>query len=99
MRPAIKIVFAPLFKRRELVGGKKVWVHGTAEKRTIRIDPRGSQLLDTLIHEMCHVNHPGWSEKAVRQHTAGRLLRMNWKEKARLLRLLGAAEIEGEKKT
>jgi hypothetical protein len=53
-------------------------------------------LLDTLVHELTHVRHPDWTEQQVRDHTARRMKKMSWKEKARTLQLLGSAIIEGE---
>ena len=96
MRPAIRIIFAPLLLRDKDERKAGTFLHGTAERRTITIDPRGSMILDTLFHEMTHVNHPRWSEQEVRAYTKKRLSKMSWKEKARLLKLLGHAELEGE---
>lgn len=96
MRPAIRIIFAPLFLRDKKVKKAGGFLHGTAEGRTIKIDPRSSMILDTLFHEMTHVNHPSWSEQEVRAYTKKRLGKMSWKEKAMLLKLLGHAELEGE---
>ena len=96
MRPAIRIIFAPLFLRDKKVRESGGYLHGTAEGRTIRLDPRSSMLLDTLVHELTHCNHPNWSEADVRAYTKKRMGKMGWKEKARLLKLLGSAIIEGE---
>ncbi len=96
MRPAIRIIFAPLFLRDKTVRESGGYLHGTASGRTVRIDPRGSMILDTLVHEMTHCNHPDWTEKMVQDHVKIRMKKMGWKEKARLLKLLGSAIIEGE---
>jgi len=42
---------------------------------------------------MLHAEHPGWSEKAVRRETAIRWRRMGWRDKAKLLLLLGRARL------
>lgn len=97
MRPAIRIIFAPLNNRDKIVRERGYKVDGKAEGRTIWLDPRSLPILDTLIHEMTHVNHPSWSEQEVVDYTKKRMKKMGWKEKARLLKLLGYAEIEGEK--
>lgn len=97
MKPAIRIVLAPIFKRDKEIREKGLFLHGKAEGRTITLDPRGAEtLLDTMVHEMAHCNHPDWSEQAIREYTKRRLKKMSWKEKARMLKLLGNAIIEGE---
>jgi hypothetical protein len=96
VRPAIRIIFAPLFKRHKAEREDGTYLHGFAQGRTIQIDPRGTLLLDTMVHEMTHVRHPDWTEQMVRDHTKIRMKKMGWKEKARLLQLLGSARIEGE---
>jgi hypothetical protein len=96
VKPAIRIVFAPLFKRDKTVRDAGQYLHGTASGRTVTIDPRSSSLLDTFVHELTHIRHPSWPESAVEEHTKRRLKKMSWKEKARLLQLLGSGKIEGE---
>ena len=96
MKPAIRIIFAPLFKRHKREREDGTYLHGTAQRRTVHIDPRGTLLLDTLVHELTHVRHPDWTEKQVQEHTARRMKKMSWKEKAHTLKLLGNAIIEGE---
>ena len=96
MRPAIRIIFAPLFSKSKRISEAGGYIHGEAEGRTIWLDPRSSQLLDTLVHEITHVNHPDWSEEMVRSYTKLRMKKMGWKEKAHFLRLLGSAKIKGE---
>lgn len=49
-----------------------------------------------MVHELTHVAHPSWDEKAVQEHTLKRMKKMGWKAKAHLLKLLGGAIIEGE---
>lgn len=95
-KPAIRIIFAPLFLREKKIREAGGYVHGTARGRTIEIDPRSSAILDTLVHELTHIDHPSWPEVDVRAHTKKRMTKMGWKEKARLLKLLGSAMIEGE---
>jgi hypothetical protein len=96
MRPAIRIIFAPLFLREKKIREAGGFIHGRAQNRTIELDPRSSSILDTLVHELTHIDHPSWSEAEVRAHTKKRMTKMGWKEKARLLKLLGSAIIEGE---
>lgn len=96
MKPAIRIILAPIFKRDKEVRERGYFLHGTASGRTITLDPRGSSLLETMVHEIAHCNHPDWSEQAVQEYTKRRLKKMSWKEKARMLKLLGNAIIEGE---
>jgi hypothetical protein len=96
VKPAIRIIFAPLFLRDKKVREAGGYVHGTAVGRTVTIDPRSSLLLDTLVHEMTHCNHPDWTEKMVQDYTKVRMKKMGWKEKARILKLLGNATLEGE---
>jgi hypothetical protein len=52
---------------------------------------------DTIIHELIHVRHPGWTEKEVIAETEKLMKTMTWKDKARLLRdVCGSAHLEGE---
>ena len=95
MRPAVRIIFAPIMSRTKADRDRGVFVHGTAHNRTITIDPRSSEIGKTLLHEMIHIRHPDWSEEAVVSETRLRWGKMSWKEKARLLRLLGTARLEG----
>ena len=60
------------------------------------LDPRSSELLPTFVHELTHIDHPSWSEDEVEAHTQKRLKKMSWKAKARMLKLLGGAILEGE---
>lgn len=96
MKPAVRIIFAPLLQRSKLVRDKGHQWHGKAEGRTVWIDPRSGQLLDTLVHELTHVKHPSWSEAQVNDYTRKWLKKSSWKRKAEYLRLLGRAIIEGE---
>lgn len=95
MRPAIRIVFAPLLSRNKKGA---YYTHGETAipGRTVKIDPRSSMLLDTLIHEITHVRHPDWSEQMVRDYVKIWMRKSGWKRKAEYLRLLGSALIEGE---
>jgi hypothetical protein len=96
MRPAVRIIFAPIMSRTRRDRNRGLYVHGTAQNRTVTIDPRSSEIGKTLLHEMIHLRHPDWSEEAVVSETRLRWGKMSWKEKARLLRLLGSARLEGE---
>ncbi len=96
MRPAIKIIFAPLNNRSKEHREKGMVVEGEALGRTIWLDPRSSDIGITLLHEMIHIQKPSYTEKEVVQETKKRWTKMSWKEKARLLKLLGHAELEGE---
>lgn len=96
MKPAIRLILAPIFKRHRAEREDGTYLHGFAQGRTIHIDPRSTMLLDTLMHEMIHVRFPQMSEQDVRAHTTKRMKKMGWREKARFLKLLGNATIEGE---
>lgn len=96
MRPAVRIVFAPLLRRNKTERDKGLHTHGEARGRTIKIDPRSSMLLDTLIHELTHARHPDWSETMVREYVKVWMVKSSWKRKAHALRLLGSARLEGE---
>jgi hypothetical protein len=96
MRPAVRIIFAPIMSRSKAERERGLYVHGMAQNRTITIDPRSSEIGKTLLHEMLHLRHPDWSEEAIVSETRLRWGKMSWKEKARLLRLLGSAHLEGE---
>ena len=96
MRPAVKIVFAPLFYRNKKEREEGKVTHGEALRRTVKLDPRSSDIGKTLLHELLHVRNPSWSEQAVVTETNRKWKKMSWKEKARMLRLLGSATLEGE---
>lgn len=96
MKPAIRIIFAPLFSRDKKVRESGGFLHGQAFGRTIKLDPRSSLILDTLFHEITHVRHPDWTEKMVQDYTKVRMKKMGWREKANYLKLLGSAILEGE---
>ena len=96
MRPAVRIIFAPIFSRSKRERKRGMFVHGTAQNRTITLDPRSSEIGKTLLHELIHLRHPDWSEEAVVSETRLRWGKMSWKEKARLLKLLGSARLENE---
>jgi hypothetical protein len=93
---AIKVVFSPLLSRFKSVRDRGAFVHGQTTGRTVWIDPRGSEVVKTMVHELIHLKHPSWSEEAVIAETARRYRKMGWKEKARLLQLIGKGTIEGE---
>ena len=96
MRPAVRIVFAPLLRRNKTEREKGLHTHGEARARTIKIDPRSSMILDTLVHELTHVRHPDWSELMVREYVKVWMIKSSWRRKASYLKLLGAATLEGE---
>jgi hypothetical protein len=93
---AIRVVFAPLFGRYKHERERGLNVHGETTGRTIWIDPRSSEVVKTAVHELIHLKHPSWSEEAVITETVRRYKKMGWKEKARLLQLIGKGTIEGE---
>jgi hypothetical protein len=66
---------------------------GTAQQRTIRLDPRQSHLTQTFLHEKLHIENPSWSETAVRKETARRWKAMGWREKALLVKELAHAQV------
>ena len=98
VKPAIRIVFAPLFKRDRALAAAGKDLHGRVmiPGRTIQIDPRSPNILDTLVHEMTHVRHPDWSEQMVVDYAKIWMKKSGWRRKAEYLKLLGTALIEGE---
>ena len=96
MKPAIRIIFAPLYKRNPLEYRRGRLVVGYAQNRTIRLDPREPNILKYLVHEMQHVKHPDWTERMVEDYVKLWLKKTSWKKKAAYLKLLGSAQIEGE---
>jgi hypothetical protein len=98
IRPAVRIVFAPIAFRGRKKKDPAEHIHGEADKanRTIRIDPRLPEIGSTLLHELTHVRHPDWSEEKVTAYEHIRWSKMGWRQKARLLQLLGSAKLEGE---
>lgn len=68
-----KIKETPIVYRklgRELAAGIAHWNDHSGET-TIEIDSRltGKELLDTLIHEILHLQNPSWSEKKINKHS------------------------------
>ena len=98
MKPAIRIVFAPLLNRNRKDREGGWYTHGETAipGRTVKIDPRSSMILDTLVHEITHANHPDWTEKMVQDYVKIWMRKSGWKRKAAYLKLLGSALIEGE---
>ncbi len=98
MRPAVRIIFAPLALRGRNATrfAKCERTHGDACGRTIRLDPRLAEVAKTLYHELLHVQHPDWAEDRVAAHEELNWNRMTWKRKARLYQMLGGARLEGE---
>ena len=98
MKPAVRIIFAPLFKRDKALTAVGKELHGRVlvPGRTIQIDPRSPHILDTLVHEMTHVQHPDWTEQMVVDYVKIWMQKSGWKRKAAYLKLLGTAIIEGE---
>lgn len=89
MRPAVRIIFKPLGREHSLG-------QASLGERTIWIDPRGKWPAHTLLHELLHVRHPSWTEWRVKRETARQWKRMGWREKARLLKMLSSARLDGE---
>jgi hypothetical protein len=99
MRPAVRIIFAPIFSRYRESRRSGTYIHGYTNQpgtRTIYLDPRSSMLGETLLHELIHVRHPSWTEKEVEAETRRRWARMTWKARAKHWRILAAAQLEGE---
>lgn len=98
MRPAVRIIFAPLALRGRHAARFKTCerFHGDALGRTIRLDPRLAEVAKTLYHELLHVRHPDWTEDKVSAYEELHWNRMTWKQKAQLYRMLGSARLEGE---
>lgn len=97
MRPAIRIIFAPIARRARGRNCDPVRVtQGEARGRTVWLDPRLADVAKTYLHEKIHVRHPSWPEDRVRAEEELRWGRMTWKEKARLYREIGRGIIEGE---
>ena len=49
MRPAVRIVFAPIMSRSKRERDRGYYVHGTTQNRTITLDPRSSEIGKTLL--------------------------------------------------
>lgn len=96
MRPAVRIIFAPTFHRDKELRRKGLFLHGYTQNRTIVLDPRSSTLLETLVHEMVHMEHPSWAESVVIEETRRRMGKLTWKQRGRLYQMLGSAKLEGE---
>lgn len=94
MRPAVRIIFGCFRQQR----GKAI-VEGAimqGQPRTVYLDPRSSNLGRVFVHEMIHIKHPSWCERAVITETKKVWDKMSWKEKARIYQLFGTAKIENE---
>jgi hypothetical protein len=98
VRPAVKIVLAPIARRgaRRTQRDFAAPTQGESRGRTIWLDPRFPNLVKTLYHELLHLWHPSWHEDRVGAAEELGWSRMTWKRKAHLARLLGQAQIEGE---
>lgn len=100
LKPAVRIVFAPiaLRNRSKIERDAGMHTHGEAdkEKRTVYIDPRMSDIGPTLYHELTHIRHPDWDEDRVHAYEIIRWGKMGWREKARIYQLLGSAILKGE---
>lgn len=84
LKPALRVVLAPLARHN---------ARGMQQGRTVWVDPRRPWPAHTLLHEMVHAENPGWSETRVRRETTRRWRRMGWRDKAKLLLLLGRARL------
>jgi len=91
MRPAVRIILAPILHRYAIERRE-----GEAYRRTAWIDPRATHPTKILFHELLHIRYPSWSETRVKYETARRWRKTNWKQRARLLQLLASARLEGE---
>lgn len=93
LKPAIRIVLTPL----HAIGlhGYVLVRRGVPAKgeRVVRLDPRSRDPHRFLLHELIHLERPSWSERAVQRETARRWRRMTWRDKAKLLLLLGRARL------
>lgn len=98
MRPAVRIIFAPIALRDRKAKDplRDAPKRGTACGRVITLDPRLPDVARTLVHELIHVQHPSWPEDRVEAAEEMRWQRMGWREKGRLLQMLGSAKLEGE---
>lgn len=98
MKPAIRIILAPIHNRykHERNRGEVLLGRALTPGRTVWLDPRTTDILATLIHEKAHIDHPDWDEKAVEAYTKVWMRKSGWKRKAAYLKLLGSALIEGE---
>jgi hypothetical protein len=96
LRPAVRIVFAPMSHRYGTYrrDGRKVL--GDTRGRVVRVDPRSGTPARILLHELLHVQHPSWSEATVLVEERRRWARMSWRGKARLYQMLGSARLEGD---
>lgn len=88
MRPAVRIVLAPLGRQNH---------RGESLGRTIWLDPRWPDVARTLLHELLHIWHPSWSETRVLREERRRWRRMSWKQKAKLYQMLASAQLSGGK--
>ncbi len=88
-RPAVRIIFKPLL--RSNARGQCV-----PAARTLWIDPRCPWPAHTLLHELIHIEQPGWSETAVIKETAKRWRKSSWQQKAKWLKLLAHGRIGDE---
>ena len=93
-KPALRIVLKPL--QREPEARKARRLYGLSSGRTIWIDPRYSNVIYTLLHELIHVERPSWSETQVKRETTRRWKKLGWREKAELYRMLGRARLGEE---
>jgi hypothetical protein len=98
MRPAVRVVFAPIARRGRPRGDEALDAptQGDSCGRTIRLDPRLPNVGRTLLHELLHVWHPGWTEDQVMAAEEYKWTHMTWRKKAALYRMLGNAKLEGE---
>jgi hypothetical protein len=91
LKPALRIVLAPIGDAHADVVVRAG--APAAGERVVRVDPRSRNPHYYLLHELIHLEHVGWSETTVRRETARRWRRMGWRDKAKLLLLLGRARL------
>ena len=87
MRPAVRVVFAPLGRSK---------ARGVSQGRTIWLDPRLPDVARTYLHELLHIRYPSWSEKRILREESKRWRRMTWRQKARLYQALAHAKMGTE---
>ena len=90
-RPAIRIILGPLQRH----APKGTFLHGMQKGRTIFIDPRSRDIVNTFVHERLHLENPSASEAWVEKETKRLIGKITWQEAAEILKLIGRAKIGG----
>jgi len=55
------------------------------DKKVIRVNPKKGDLINTILHEELHKQHPGWNEKKVKKEAAKKEKSMSLKTIAKKL--------------